>query len=80
LEGFLEDCRIKLSSHLSNLLGLSGRKMLRALAGGETDAATIAALANGGIRASQQILADALAAAATLDPTRRQMLELVLER
>jgi transposase len=80
LEGFLEDCRIKLSSHLSDLLGLSGRKMLRALANGETDPAAIAVLANGGIRASQQDLTDALAAAASLDSTRRQMLELVLER
>ena len=80
LEGFLEDCRIKLSSHLSNLLGHSGRKMLRALADGETDPAAMAAMANGGIRASQQDLTDALAGAATLEATRREMLKLVLER
>lgn len=80
LEGFLEDCRIKLSSHLSDVLGLSGRKILRALADGETNPATIAALANGGVRASQHALVDALAAATRLDATRRQMLNLFLER
>ena len=80
LEGFLEDCRIKLSSHLSNVLGVSGGKMLRALADGETNPATIAALANGGIRASQPALADSLAAASRLDAPRRQMLNLFLER
>lgn len=45
LEGFLEETRIKLSSHVSDLLGLSGRRMIGALAQGETDAARIAAMA-----------------------------------
>ena len=80
LEGFLEDCGIKLSSHLSNVLGLSGRKMLRALADGETNPAALAALANGGVRASQDALADALAMATSLDAIRRQILNLFLER
>jgi transposase len=80
LETFLEDSRIKLSSHLSDLLGVSGRKMLLALAQGETDAAQIAALAGGGIRASQQQLGDALRAAAQLIPLRRQILKLFLDR
>jgi transposase len=80
VEGFLEDCQLKLSSHLSDLFGLSGRKMLRALADGATDPAMIAALADGGIRARQEDLTDALGAAATLDEARRQMLKLILER
>jgi len=80
LEGFLEDCRIKLSSHLSDLLGRSGRKMLWALAEGANDSASVAALASGGLRASQAELTDALAAADTLDPLRRQILKLFLER
>ena len=50
LEGFLEESRIKLSSQVSDLLGLSGRRMLRALADGETNAAQIAALAVPGLR------------------------------
>jgi transposase len=39
LKGFLEEARIKRSSHVSDLLGLSARRMLQALADGETDAA-----------------------------------------
>lgn len=80
LEGFLEDSRIKLSSHLSDLLGLSGRKMLRALAEGETDAGQIAALAVQGVRATAEQLCDALCGAAALGPERRQILKLFLER
>jgi len=79
METFLEDSRIKLSSHLSDLIGTSGRKMLRALAQGETDPAQIAALAGGGIRASQEQLGDALSGAAQLIPVRRQILKLFLE-
>jgi transposase len=80
LEGFLEDSRIKLSSHLSDLLGLSGKRMLQAIADGGTDARRVAALAQGGVRATQQELTDALAAVATLDPIRRQILKLFLDR
>jgi transposase len=80
LEGFLEETRIKLSSHLSDLLGLSGRRMLQALAEGETDPARIAALVARGVRASQEQLCDALRAAATLSEPHRQILKLFLER
>jgi len=34
MEGFLEEARIKLSSHVSDLLGLSARRMLKSLAEG----------------------------------------------
>src|SRR5256886_7404072 len=44
LECLLEEAHIKLSSLVSDLLGSSARRMLRALASGETDPATIAAL------------------------------------
>jgi transposase len=80
LEGFLEEGRIKLSSHVSDLLGLSGRRMMQALAEGETDAAKIAALATHGLKASQEELQDALSAAATLNPLQRRILKLFLER
>jgi len=80
LEGFLEESRIKLSSHVSDLLGVSGRRILQALAQGATDPASIAALAGPAIRASQEQLADALNAAATVLPLRRQILRLFLER
>ena len=80
LEGFLEEARIKLSSHVSDLLGLSARRMLQALAEGETEPAKIAALAAQGLRATQDELQDALSAAATLNPLQRQILKLFLER
>jgi transposase len=80
MEGFLEEARIKLSSHVSDLLGLSARRMLQTLAEGETDAAKIAALATSGLRATQEQLQDALSAAATLGQLQRQILKLFLER
>ncbi len=80
LEGFLEEVRIKLSSHVSDLLGLGARRMLQALAEGETDAAKIAALATHGLQASQKALRDALSGAALLNPLQRQVLKLFLER
>ena len=80
LEGLLEEARIKLSSHVSDLLGLSGRTMLQALADGENDPVQIAKLAAPGLRASQKQLADAMSAAATLSPLHRQIMKLFLQR
>jgi transposase len=80
LEGFLEEARIKLSSHLSDLLGLSGRRMLEALAAGETEPAHIAVLAAGGVRASQEQLCDALRGAVCMSQANRQILRLFLDR
>jgi transposase len=80
LEGFLEEARIKLSSPVSDLLGLSARRMLQALAEGATDAGKIAGLATSGLRATTEQLQDALSAAATLSPLQRQVLKLFLER
>ncbi len=80
MEAFLEEARIKLSSHLSDLLGLSGRRMLQALAEGETDAERIAGLAAQGLRATPEELRDALSAAANPSPLHRQILKLFLER
>ena len=45
LEALLEEAHIKLSSLVSDLLGASARRMLKALAEGETDPAALAALA-----------------------------------
>lgn len=80
LDSFLEEARIKLSSHLSDLLGLSGRLMLQALAEGGTDPAKIAELATQGVEATQEELRDALSAAATLNKLQRRILKLFLER
>jgi transposase len=45
LEALLEQAHIKVSSVVSDLLGTSARRMLQALADGETDPAALAALA-----------------------------------
>jgi transposase len=80
LEGFLEEVRIKLSSHLSDLLGVSGRRMLAALVQGEKDPRRIAVLAEASVRATPEQLCDALSACATLSGLHRQILKLFLER
>ena len=51
LEALLEEAHIKLSSLVSDLLGVSARRMLKAIAEGETDPAALAALADGRLRA-----------------------------
>src|SRR6516225_4699181 len=53
LEALLEEARLKLSSLVSDLLGASARRMLKALAEGETDPAALAALADYRLRAPQ---------------------------
>jgi hypothetical protein len=47
VEALLEEVHIKLSSLFTHLLGLSARRMLKALADGETNPAALAALADG---------------------------------
>src|SRR5215472_7041699 len=44
LESLLEEAQIKLSAFVTDLLGVSARRMLQALADGETDPAALAAL------------------------------------
>jgi len=56
----LEDANIKLDSVLSDVVGVSGRRMIEALIAGETDPATLAALAHRRLRASPEALCDAL--------------------
>lgn len=80
LEAYLEQIRIKLSGHLSDLLGLSGRRMLKAIAEGETDAGKIADLAARGLKATREDLVNALAAARSLQTIERDMLHLFLDR
>src|SRR6201981_4161043 len=52
-ESLLEEAHIKLSSLVSDLLGVSARRMLKALADGETNPATLAAMADKNLRATQ---------------------------
>ena len=59
LEALLEEAHIKLSSLVSDLLGVSARRMLKALADGETNPAALAALAHERLRATPEQLCDA---------------------
>ena len=68
LEALLEEAHIKLSSLVSDLLGASARRMLKALADGETDPAALAALAEQRLRATPAQLHDALGACTELNP------------
>jgi transposase len=79
LESFLEDAHIKLSSLVSDLLGASARRMLKALADGETNPAILSALADQRLRATQAQLCDALAACTELNPVYRRLLNMALE-
>ena len=79
LESLLEEAHIKLSSIVSDLLGTSARRMLQALADGETDPATVASLADQRLRATAAQLSDALSAGTTLHPVYRRLLKLALE-
>lgn len=56
----LEDANIKLDSVISDILGLSGRRMLEAMVAGQSDPAALAALAHRRIKASQAELREAL--------------------
>ena len=62
LECLLEEAHIKVSSLVSDLLGASARRMLQALADGETNPATLAGLARRRLRATPDQLCDALGA------------------
>ena len=63
VEALLEDARIKLSTCVTDLLGVSSRRMMEQLAQGETDPAQLAALAEPMLRATPEQLIDALSAA-----------------
>jgi len=79
LEALLEEAHIKLSSLVSDLLGVSARRMLHALADGETDPAAVAALAHQCLRASPAELRDALGACTELNPVYRRLVKLALD-
>ena len=78
LESLLEEAHLKLSSFVSDLLGVSARRMLQAVADGETDPAKVAAFADQRLRATPQQLCDALGASTTLHPVYRRLLHMML--
>jgi transposase len=60
LQKTLEDANIKLDSVVSDIVGVSGRRMLEALISGQSDAQAMAALAHRQLRASESDLEAAL--------------------
>lgn len=60
IEKILQDANIKLSSVLSDMFGASGMRILTAIAGGERDAARLAALGGPRLRATREELVAAL--------------------
>src|SRR6267143_2538306 len=80
VESLLEDAHIKLSNLVTDLLGVSARRMLKALADGETNPAALAALADERLRATPEQLCDALGACTDLTPVYRRLLKMALEQ
>jgi transposase len=80
LESLLEEAHIKLSSLVSDLLGASARRMLQALADGETNPAALAALADQKLRATPEQLCDALGACTDVRPVYRRLLKMALQQ
>jgi transposase len=78
VEALLEEMRIKLSGIISDLFGLSGRRILTALAEGTTDPVTLAELGDDRLKCSREELVDALRGAPT--PTHLAVLKLDMER
>ncbi|MGC2475778.1 MAG: IS110 family transposase [Candidatus Sulfotelmatobacter sp.] len=78
LESLLEQAHIKLSSFVSDLLGLSARRMLKALSEGETDPEVLAAMADCRLRATPEQLRDALGACTQLNGVYRGLLKMAL--
>ncbi|MBV8093170.1 MAG: IS110 family transposase [Acetobacteraceae bacterium] len=60
LQKTLEDANIKLDSVISDIMGLSGRRMIEALIAGESDPARLAQLAHRRIKAPPEALCEAL--------------------
>jgi len=79
LEALLEETHLKLSSVVSDLLGVSGRRILTAVAKGETDPGALAALADPNLRATREQLGDALEACRDLHPLYRRLLQTALD-
>lgn len=78
MEGLLEEGRIKLSSVVSDLLGVSGRKILWAMVKGASDPAQLAALASYKLTTPAAQLQESLRG--DLDGGQRLLLKMLLEQ
>ena len=78
IESLLEEGRIKLSSVIRDLLGASGRRILRALSNGETNPEALADLGDPHLRCGREVLMDALTG--SMNGIHRQLLQQHLDR
>lgn len=78
IEQVLEQAQIKLTSVVSDVLGVSGRRMLQGLIAGDRQAAQLAELGHPNLRASREELADALSGNVTA--AQRLVLRLYVEQ
>jgi len=78
MECLLEEGRIKLAAVVSDLLGVTSRRLLWALAKGEEQVEEMAALAAKHLEASEEVLRDALHG--QMNATHRRLLEMSLRR
>lgn len=78
LECLLEEGRIKLSSVVTDLLGASGRRILAAMAKGETDAAKLAELGDERLKCGKEQLSEALTG--SLTALQRKVLQQFLDQ
>ena len=78
VESLLEECRIKLSSVVSDLFGASGLRILRAMASGKSDPHQLAALGDERLRCSREVLMDAVTG--SMSELQRTILRQHLER
>jgi transposase len=78
LESLLEQAHIKLSSLVSDLLGSSARRMLKALSEGVNDPAVVAAMADRRLRATAEQLRDALGSCTDMNPHYRRLIKMAL--
>ena len=78
IEGLLEEMMIKLSSAVGNLFGVSGRRILKALARGEDDPGKLARLGDHQLRVRREGLQEALTG--RVRPAHRLLLGLYVGR
>src|SRR5438270_352098 len=79
LERGVEEAEIKLSSLVSDLLGVSARRMLQAIAAGERQPEVLAAMADRRLKATPEQLCDVLGACRELNPVYRHLVQMALE-
>ena len=79
LECLLEEAHIKVSALVSDLLGPSARRMLRAVASGATDPTAVVALGSPRLHATPEQLRDALGACTELHAVYRRLLSMTLD-